>query len=184
MHREFQENPQLWHEYHEQLQKIEKKIYDIDQELIPYRRIINYLAQLSVRATKHVADLGCGRARVSKYFEGDDRFKFYNYDHVAYNSTVIEADISNVPLEDNELNIAILCMAMWESNCKKYISEVWRILEDHGVLLIIGTKERWTNDDGECRLRGILENEGFYIKEKVEDENMDDQYIFYQCVKV
>jgi 16S rRNA G1207 methylase RsmC len=85
-------------------------------------RIIKYLENNEPKRIRHVADLGCGWARVGKYFENNNEYKFYNYDHIAVDETVREQDISNLDLEDGEVDIAILCLAMWGDQIATIIS--------------------------------------------------------------
>ena len=93
--------------------------------------------------------MGCGRAQISKHFtdKNDARFQFINYDHVSSNESVISCDISNTPLDDDSVEIEILCLAMWGSNCKSYITEAHRILESNGLLYIIEATKRWSDKD-------------------------------------
>jgi ubiquinone/menaquinone biosynthesis C-methylase UbiE len=96
--------------------------------------------------------MGCGKARIANHFKGNKKFKFYNYDHYAFDDSVKSCDIKELPHEEHEINIAILCLAMWGSNCKDYIKEANRVLEQHGTLLIIEPSKRWTTEDGSNRL--------------------------------
>ena len=58
---------------------------------------------------------------------------------------------------------AILCLAMWGSNCRSYIDEVNRILDYGGTLLIIEPARRWINEE-ENKLEKLLIDKGFVIK--------------------
>ena len=61
------------------------------------------------------------------------------------------------------MDVVILSLAMWGSNCKEYIYEANRILDENGVLLIIEATTRWTKD-GPNRLVELLEDNNFTIK--------------------
>lgn len=55
--------------------------------------------------------------------------------------------ISNTPLENDSVEVVILSLAMWGSNCKTYIEEAHRILESNGLLYIIEATKRWSDKD-------------------------------------
>jgi ribosomal RNA-processing protein 8 len=167
LNKEFSDNSDLWNEYHDLSAKNEESF---PQEKIPRNRIINELESLKTRRTKTVVDMGCGRAQISKHFtdKNDTRFQFINYDHVSSNETVISCDISNTPLENDSVEIVILSLAMWGSNCRTYIAEAHRILESNGLLYIIEATRRWSEEDENHNL--ILGEEGGKLK-KVLIEN-------------
>ena len=76
-----------------------------------------------------------------------------SFDHVAMNDSVITCDISHLPLEDDSVNICILCLSLWGSNHLDYIKECYRVLESNGILLIIEPTKRW------IELSNISDNE-------------------------
>jgi ribosomal RNA-processing protein 8 len=183
--KEFQDNPQLWYEYHEISEENEKSFPEED---IPRICIIKELDKIKTKRTKIVADLGCGKGYISEYFKNDNRFKFYNYDHISCNENIISCDISNIPLEEDSVEICILSLAMWGSNCKEYIKEAHRILETNGKLYIIEPTKRWSiyDDVGNIlegnegkKLKNLLENNSF----KIIDENIR-KFCVFKCVKI
>ena len=53
---------------------------------------------------------------------------------------------------------------MWGSNCKEYMSEIYRILDTYGILLIAEPYKRWCdNEANENRLVKLLEENNFTI---------------------
>jgi len=162
LHEEFQEDPEKWHHYHEIAELNE---HSFPTESIPRNQIIQELEKIKTRRPKHVIDMGCGKAFISKHFEGDTRFKFTNIDHVAIDETVQSGDISKLSFEDDSVEICILSLAMWGSNCKDYISEAHRVLETNGTLYIIEPTKRWTNEIPADRLKELLNN--FTIKKEI-----------------
>jgi superfamily II DNA or RNA helicase len=170
LHMEFNEHTELWHKYHEISEENEKSF---PEEEIPRNRIILELDKIKTNRTKLVVDMGCGKAHVAHHFQNDKRFEFINYDHISANDNIIECDISRTQLEDNSVEICILSLAMWGSNCKDYIKEAHRILESNGILYIIEATKRWSEKDENkniivgkeaSRLKKILEDDGFQIK--------------------
>jgi len=187
LHKKFTSDPKLWHAYHDLVTQVEAELDDEAQARLPYNCVITYISNMKTGHTKYVADLGCGTAKVYGYFKDNELFDFYNYDHVAVDDSVTSCDISNVPLDDSMINIAILCLAMWgtDSNCSAYIDEAHRILDHNGTLLIIEPTKRWTNDDGSNRLEQLVTDKGFQIKKRhyaSEDKNAD-KFVFLECIK-
>ena len=100
-------------------------------------------------------------------------------DHVSCNDTVTKHDIKNTGLDDYSQDIAILSLAMWGSNKNDYITEVNRILEENGVLLIIEPTKRWTDEEtNENKLVKLLEENNFTIKNISEEK-----FMFIECIK-
>ena len=174
LHTEFNEQPELWHKYHEISEENEKSF---PEDEIPRNRIIQELNKQTFKRTKKVVDMGCGKAQISQYFSEDNRFQFINYDHISSNDTIISCDISNIPLEDDTVEICILSLAMWGSNCEDYIKEANRILESNGELYIIEptNRKRWSEHDENkniiegkegIKLKSLLEENGFKIVEQ------------------
>ena len=160
LHKTFQEDPKLWHKYHQISEQNEQSFPDDE---IPHRRIIQYLETLRERHhSAVVVDLGCGKAKIHQHFQ--NKFQFHNFDHVAYNDSVISRDISNTELPDASVYIVILCLAMWGSNCESYLDEAYRILEVGGRLLIMEPSKRWIEEEtGENRLMEWLQKKRFAI---------------------
>jgi superfamily II DNA or RNA helicase/ribosome modulation factor/uncharacterized protein YeaC (DUF1315 family) len=163
LHTLFKENPQLFEEYHTLSENNEKTF---PTEEIPRNRIIAELDTIKAKRIIKIADLGCGKAHIAEHYNGDPRFQFHNYDHVSTKSTIESCDISTLPLEDNTIEICILCLAMWGSNCVDYLREAKRVLETNGRLYIIEATKRWTDDEGQPadRLRKAVEDAGFEIR--------------------
>lgn len=143
LQKEFQETPDLWHRYHAVSEENEKSF---PEESIPRNRIIQELTEIKGKRTRSVVDMGCGKAQIAKHFTNDSRFTFINYDHVSSNENVLVQDISNTGLEDDSVDICILCLAMWGSNCHDYVKEAYRILESGGKLYIMEATKRWTSE--------------------------------------
>ena len=176
LHKHFEDNPDDWDNYHKISEENEESFPD---EEIPYKKVIEYLENIPGKKSKDVSDLGCGKARVCEYFSESKRFKFINMDHVSCNETVTKQDIKDTGLDDYSQDIVILSLAMWGSNCKDYITEANRILDENGVLLIIEPTKRWTDGEtNENKLVKLLEENNFIIKNKVEEK-----FMFIECIK-
>ena len=118
--------------------------------------------------------MGCGMKHVANHFEAieDNMFRFKNYDHVSIDESVESCDISSLPLENDSVEIFILSLAMWGSNCASYVQEAHRVLESRGQLFIIEATKRWTSNmsDEDCfgdKLKELVKEEGFIIRKEV-----------------
>jgi len=185
LYKEFNENKELWNNYHEISEENEKSF---PNEEIPRNKIIQELLKIKTKRTKLVVDMGCGKGQIADYFKGDTRFQFINYDHISSNNTIISCDISNIPLEEDEVEICILSLAMWGSNCKDYVKEANRILESGGKLYIIEPTKRWSEQDENkniiegkegCKMKSLLEENGFKIVEQ-----SIQKFCMFVCIKV
>lgn len=129
---------------------------------------------------------------LSGTLRGKQRRKILDdFDTAGNNEVIVIAscdDISKVPLDNDSVEICILSLAMWGSNCKDYITEARRILESGGLLYIIEPAKRWSplDDDGniiagqECgRMKTLLEENTF----KIIDQQISKFGLFI-CVKM
>jgi ribosomal RNA-processing protein 8 len=185
LHQEFNNSPDIWHKYHQIAEENEKSFPDDD---IPRNRVIQELNKIKTKRTKQVVDMGCGKAQIAQYFQTDNRFKFINYDHISSNDTIISCDISNTPLEDDSVEICILSLAMWGSNCREYIQEANRVLESGGKLYIIEPTKRWSEQDEQGNI--IAEKEGSKMKTLLEEngfkivEQSIEKFCLFVCIKI
>jgi superfamily II DNA or RNA helicase len=183
----FKSNRDEFIEYHRVRNENLKAFELCDQ---PHMRIIAELDKIKTKRRKHVVDMGCGLARIAEHFKDDTRFQFINYDHVSTSENITECDISQMPLEDNSIEICIMSMAMWGSNCNEYITEAYRVLESGMKLYIIDSTKRWSNANEETgiiekgsegnRLKNILVENGFQIINK---ERHHDKWCLFECIK-
>ena len=185
LHIEFNEQPELWHKYHEISEENEKSF---PEDEIPRNKIIQELLKIKTKRTKIVVDMGCGKGQIAEYFKTDKRFQFINYDHVSSNDTTISCDISKLPLEEDAVEICILSLAMWGYNCKEYVKEANRILESGGKLYIIEPTKRWSEKDEN---KNIIEGtEGMKLKDEFEKngfqivEQSIEKFCLFVCIKI
>ena len=175
----FKDDSHLWSEYHAIAEQNEQSFPEDD---IPRNRVIQELDKIKTKkGGKQVVDMGCGKAQIADYFKDDPRFHFINYDHIACSENVSACDISQIPLEDDSVEICVLSLAMWGSNCREYVAEAYRILESNGQLYIIEPTKRWTDHDKMNpaeRLKMLLKENNFNITQ----ENID-KFSFFVCNK-
>ena len=154
----FANNPNLWHQYHD-ARDFSFLGYK-EQEEIPVNKIISYLKTKENRRLR-ILDLGCGRNQISKYFESNRNFDITGYDHISHNGSVA-CDISNLPDENESVNICIFSQSLMGQNWQKYILEAKRVLIFNGMIIISESSERYNI------IKEFVKEIGFKI--------LDDQY--------
>ena len=166
----FAETPELWNAYHKTSEENEKTF---PTEKIPRNRVIAELDKIGTKRRRKVVDMGCGTGKISDHYKNDGRFEFLNYDHISANENVEPCDISTLPLDNDSVEICILSLAMWGSNCHDYVREAHRVLESNGQLYIIEATKRWSDKDENDnmiqgqeggKLRRLLEDSGFSVE--------------------
>ncbi|KRX03877.1 hypothetical protein PPERSA_04755 [Pseudocohnilembus persalinus] len=110
----------------------------------PYEAIIKELeSNQKLYQDKILCDLGCGDALIYEYFRDNNRIKnlrkFYekpqinksiniqqihNFDLVSHKKFIKEADMANIPLEDNQVDVSIFCLSLMGINYIEFIQEL------------------------------------------------------------
>jgi hypothetical protein len=134
-HQRLQANPEEWAQYHTLYQESRKA-----WSIIPYEEMIRWCQQRSGYA---IADFGCGEAKLAEAVS--DRHTVYSFDHVAINNNVIACDMAHVPINDEELDVAIFSLSLMGSNFTDYLREAHRTLKLDGQLHIIEATSRFSN---------------------------------------
>jgi superfamily II DNA or RNA helicase len=145
-HKKLTEHPEDWFYYHTLYSQKRKEWPEI-----PYEEI----AKKIVRDEFVVADLGCGENLLKEKLSN----KVLSFDHVAIDDSVTACDISNIPLGNELVDVAVLSLAMMGSNSRSYISEAFRILRRMSTVIIAEPKTKWEGRLNE--LTSILEDVGF-----------------------
>ena len=181
-----EDNGKYWKEYHELVQQNEKTY---QEDKIPVNQVIQYLETKKNKRIKKVADLGCGLARIYKHFQNKNhKFIFTNIDHyipLEQSSYCIQGNIKNTELEDEDVDYAVLCLALWGCDYKEYLTEIHRILDIQGELIIVEPSSRWIKEDEQTgerinELTLLLKKNNFKIKQ-IQDQ---EKFMFIVCEKL
>ncbi|KAF2836068.1 hypothetical protein M501DRAFT_997299, partial [Patellaria atrata CBS 101060] len=98
------------------------------------------------QGTCTLADLGCGTAGLSTALQphlSQFNSKIHSFDLAASSPLVTIADISNLPLPDGSVDIAIFCLALMGTNWIDFVEEAWRVLRWKGELWVAEIKSRF-----------------------------------------
>ncbi|EMC93305.1 hypothetical protein BAUCODRAFT_36990, partial [Baudoinia panamericana UAMH 10762] len=93
-----------------------------------------------------IADLGCGDARLAQTLRPETsklNLKIQSFDLHSPSPLVTKADVSNLPLPDGAVDVAIFCLALMGTNWISFIEEAYRILHWKGELWIAEIKSRF-----------------------------------------
>ncbi|KAB8349720.1 hypothetical protein FH972_023735 [Carpinus fangiana] len=119
-----------------------------------------------------VADLGCGDAALaSKVSKLRLNVQVLSYDLAKPNKFVTKADIANLPLEDDSVNVTIFCLALMGTNWIDFIEEAWRVLHWKGELWIAEIKSRF----GRVQNRRVEHSIGFKQKKRPSKQDLQRQ---------
>ncbi|KAI5463318.1 methyltransferase-domain-containing protein [Mariannaea sp. PMI_226] len=143
----FKESPEMFDEYHEGFRR-QVKVWPenpVDSFLNDIRtRGRTVLPRTTQECT--IADLGCGDARIAEALQAEGkkmRVTVKSFDLQSPSPLVTKADISNLPLEDGSINVAIFCLALMGTNWVDFIEEAYRILHWKGELWVAEIKSRF-----------------------------------------
>ena len=135
-----------------------------------------------------VADFGCGDAKLGerllslqvgsdgqltnqsstkenngKHWDDDKKsscpFVVYSFDLVSGgNPLVTPADMSNVPLSDESVDVGVYCLALMGTNVADFVRESWRVLKFNGVLRVAEVRSRFETASAaaEPEMKGIF----------------------------
>jgi len=137
MHNYFLANPDKWREYHAAREQRKKKWLEDP---------IYSVAKMLGNNPGVVADLGCGTNQLKGLVNGYS--KWFSFDHVAIDSSVIEADVADLSkyLENNSVDKAVFCLSLWGVNYIDYIKEAYRYLRPQGNIYVVEPDEKVKQD--------------------------------------
>jgi hypothetical protein len=159
-------DPFEWNYYHTQYREKRK-----EWDEIPYEEIAK---KIKTREDWVVADLGCGENLLSKEINN----KVHAFDYIAKEGEdVIACDMSNVPLDDNAVDVAVFSLSLMGSNYEEYLKESYRILKPYGNLFIAEPKKK-----GE-RILPDLKKHLTRIGFKIVDDYYSSNFLYLDCIK-
>lgn len=82
-----------------------------------------------------IIDLGCGDAQLVRALTSSANklnLKLHSYDLQSPNPLITKADISNLPLDDGSVDVAIFCLSLMGTNWVSFVEEAWRVLRSDG----------------------------------------------------
>ncbi|XP_017776102.1 PREDICTED: ribosomal RNA-processing protein 8 [Nicrophorus vespilloides] len=138
----FQSDPAAFKAYHEGFSQQVNR-----WPINPVDVIIESIKKMSKNLV--IADFGCGDAKIAKSVENT----VHSFDLVASDDAVTACDMSNVPLENSSVDVAVFCLSLMGTNLQDYIKEANRVLKMGGILKIAEVESRF--DKVETFISGI-----------------------------
>ena len=162
----FADEPELYEAYHEG--------FRLQAARWP-QRPVQVIADWMCKQPRNwvVADLGCGDAELAVSVP----HRVHSFDLVAANHTVVACDISNVPLGDGSVDVAVFCLALMGSNFADFLAEARRLIRNGGILKIAEVTSRIDNLEGWDALLHAL---GFDLRER---DASNTHFVLYEYVK-
>lgn len=93
-----------------------------------------------------IADLGCGDAALVKTLRTQSSklgIHIHSFDLISRSPLVTAADIANLPLPADSVDIAVSCLALMGTNWPDFVDEAWRILRHRGEFWVAEIKSRF-----------------------------------------
>jgi ubiquinone/menaquinone biosynthesis C-methylase UbiE len=85
--------------------------------------------------------------------------KVIGLDHVGWDESVVECDMTTTPLDDANLDVAVFSLSLMGSNWADYLKEAYRTVKPYGHLFIAEPAGRWQGRSEE--LKAAVEGAGF-----------------------
>ncbi|KAM9990201.1 hypothetical protein ACTFIY_006243 [Dictyostelium cf. discoideum] len=158
--KEFSEDRSLFDQYHSGF-KSQVESWPIN----PLDLMIDDLS--SIKQRKRIADLGCGEAKLAERLQ--HKHTIQSFDLVAVNDRVTACDISNLPLKNESIDIAVFCLSLMGTNFIDFIIEAERVLVKGGLLKIAEIESRITDINA---FTNEIQQHGFNLIKK----NEQNQY--------
>ena len=165
-HDRLKKDPTEWYYYHTLYAESRKGWAEV-----PFKEIAK---KLNGRPDWVVGDFGCGENLLAKEVTN----KVHGFDHVAIDDSVVSCDITNVPLEDSVLDVAVFSLSLMGTNYKDYFKEAYRTLKPYGNIFVCEPAGKW--EGREEQLRSELESVGFKCFGAIRNT---DKFIYVDGIK-
>jgi len=163
-----QEDPSEWYLYH--------TLYREARESWPEQPFEQIADRIRVRPDWVVGDFGCGECLLSKALPDN---RAIGLDHVGWDESVIECDISDTPLDEASLDVVVFSLSLMGTNWTDYLQEAYRPLKPYGHLFIAEPQRRWQGHTEE--LLDAIKAAGFSVVSGVE-QRFD--FLYLTAIKV
>lgn len=148
----FNANPELFNEYHAGFSRQVKESWP-SNPVDGYIQVVRHRGAIPIpkkgkplqnkgfplprrpNGTCTIADLGCGDAGLARALTPSAKklnLKLNSYDLQAPDSLITKADISNLPLADGSVDVAVFCLSLMGTNWVSFVEEAWRVLRSDG----------------------------------------------------
>jgi superfamily II DNA or RNA helicase len=166
-HQKLLKDKSEWVKYHELYSNARKNWNEI-----PYKEIGKILKN---RPEWVVGDFGCGENLLKTEIPN----KVISFDHISIDDSVISCDLTNVPLDDEVLDVVVFSLSLMGTNYNEYMKEAYRTLKPMGMIIISEPVTRW--EDKEESLKELLIESGFTISGDIKHT---EKFIYITSIKI
>jgi len=149
----FTANPELMEQYHAGF-RTQAKSWPTNPIDIIFKSIVSL--QLKQKTKMIVADFGCGDAKLaSRLLQHNKKmFRVHSFDFVSNgNRLITPADMANVPLQNETVDIGVFCLALMGTNMTDFMIEAHRVLKPRGTLKIAEVRSRFESTSERKEIR-------------------------------
>eukprot|EP00956_Cyclotella_meneghiniana_P023970 scaffold47634_cov32-Cyclotella_meneghiniana.AAC.3 len=156
---QFTANPDLFTQYHTGFRR-QVEDWPVNPVDVIYKKILSgYTKSIKEKKKNNddgkivVADFGCGDAKLAERLNAQKTdassgkqcpFTVHSFDLVSGgNPLVTPADMTNVPLSDESVDVGVYCLALMGTNVADFVREGWRVLKFGGVLRVAEVRSRF-----------------------------------------
>ena len=126
---------------------------------------------------KIIVDIGCGEATLAKNLIPLG-YNIKSFDLFALNNFVTVADMKNLPIDNNSIDLAIYCLSLMNKNFIPFIVEANRILKKNGKILVGEISSRIVEMN---KFLNIFDKYGFHLIKK---RNLKNYFFIFTFVKI
>ena len=128
----------------------------------------------------HVADMGCGDAKLAQIFDGNSAFSVCSFDLVKHNRFVTACDMAHTGAEDAQFDVVVFCLSLMGTNYYDFLREANRICKENGAVWVVEVSSRIRNAD---LFVSCVEKMGFKSSGKVKDLDYFSFFTFSKAGK-
>lgn len=153
----YKKHPELFEQYHTGFRNQVESWPENPVDIILQSILSHYEKQPSKKLI--ISDFGCGDAKLASKLAPYKEIEIHSFDFVKQNEYITQADMCNVPLQNNYVDIGVICLALMGTNIPDFIREAYRVLKPNGLLKIAEVRSRFesSSDDGDDKGGGVKE---------------------------
>lgn len=135
-------------------------------------KLAERLLSLKIGSDGQLVNQPSKKAKKGKQSEDDKKssscpFDVHSFDLVSGgNPLVTPADMSNVPLSNESIDVGVYCLALMGTNVADFVRESWRVLKFNGVLRVAEVRSRFETASAETSKSGDKQNKGKFGNHK------------------
>lgn len=144
LHKEFQEDRELFNDYHEVAEKNWNGFKPEDRPVHMASRLVDKIHK-QVNRSLTITDFGAGVGTLKELINQEHILT--GFDHISVKDWIIPRDMRDTGLESASQDVCVFSMSLWGSNWEEYLVEASRVLKPNGYCIIINKTRGWFVDE-------------------------------------